>query len=115
MKQQRWGSIAAIASALAALAVHAPAGASAQLAEQKQCMGCHALKQDGAGPAFEKVGRFWKGRADAEKTLVEVIRRGSDARGAPHWNKARMPDDAERPRVSEAEARQLTRWILSQP
>ena len=46
--------------------------------------------------------------------LVATIRKGSSGTGGPHWNKATMPDQAERPTVSEAEAKQLVAWILRQ-
>ncbi len=36
------------------------------------------------------------------------------AAGGPHWGAAKMPNDAERPLVSEAEARQLANWIKNQ-
>lgn len=90
------------------------ATASPQLAESKQCFACHALATDGAGPAFKKIATFWRGRKDAEEALVRTIRQGSTATGGPHWNVATMPDQAERPRVSEAEAKQLAGWILAQ-
>ena len=67
-----------------------------------------------AGPAFQKIARVWKGRKDAEAMLVATIRKGSSGTGGPHWNKATMPDQAERPTVSEAEAKQLVAWILRQ-
>jgi cytochrome c len=40
--------------------------ANDRLAQDKQCMGCHALKQDGAALSFHKIATFWKGRQDAE-------------------------------------------------
>lgn len=87
--------------------------ADAALAQDKQCMGCHAMKQDGAGPSFEKIARNWRGRQDAESTLIKTIRMGSEGTGGPHWNKATMPDQAERPTVSVPEARKLALWILT--
>lgn len=101
---------------LAALAAafNLPALANQKLAESKQCFGCHALATDGAGPAFKKVATLWRGRKDAETMLVRTIQQGSSATGGPHWNKATMPDQAERPRVNEAEAKQLAKWILAQ-
>lgn len=101
---------------LAALAAtfSLPTLANQRLAESKQCFACHALATDGAGPAFKKVATFWRGRKDAEEKLVATIRQGSSATGGPHWNKATMPDQAERPRVSEAEAKRIARWILTQ-
>lgn len=107
--------VLAAAAALVSLAAsHGGAMASEKLAQDKQCMGCHAIKEDGAAPSFQKIARFWKGRQDAEASMVATIRRGSAATGGPHWNKATMPDQAERPLVSEAEAKTLAKWILTQ-
>lgn len=89
------------------------AWANPQLAEEKQCMQCHAIAKDGAGPAFQKIALLWKGNKDAENTLVSTIRKGSVDGGGRHWGVSKMPDDSERPLVSEDEARQLVKWILS--
>ncbi len=99
---------------LVALCLHGAASANDKLAQEKQCMGCHALKEDGAAPSFRKIAAFWKGRRDAEVSLVRTIQQGSSATGGPHWAKAKMPDQAERPFVSEAEAKLLARWVLAQ-
>jgi cytochrome c len=88
--------------------------ASEKLAQDKQCFGCHSTKPDGAAPSFQKIAQHWKGNKDAEAKLIATIRQGSTATGGPHWNKATMPDQAERPLVSEAEAKQLAKWVLSQ-
>lgn len=88
--------------------------ANQKLAEEKQCFGCHSIKTDGAGPSFQKIAQTWKGRKGAQAALVKTIRQGSAATGGPHWNKATMPDQSERPLVSDAEAKRLTRWILTQ-
>ncbi len=44
---------------VALLCVAAPpwAAASPALAEEKQCLGCHAMTTDGAGPSFQRIGR----------------------------------------------------------
>jgi len=101
-------------AAFAAAALHGAALADDKLVRDKQCLGCHAIKEDGAAPSFHKIAGFWKGRKDAEVMMVATIRKGSTATGGPHWNKATMPDQAERPLVSEAEAKQIARWILRQ-
>lgn len=101
-----------VLAALVALGGQGSALASEKLAQDKQCMGCHALKEDGAAPSFKKIATFWKGRKEAEASLVKTIQQGSSATGGPHWGKARMPDQAERPTVDEAEARLIARWIL---
>ena len=87
--------------------------ASEELAQDKQCFGCHTAKPDGAAPSFRKIAQHWKDDNDAESKLVEIIRQGSSASRGPHWNKATMPDQTERPLVSQAEAKQLVKWILS--
>jgi cytochrome c len=99
---------------LVALGLPGLALASDKLAQEKQCMGCHALKEDGAAPSFKKIAAFWKDRKDAEANLVRTIQQGSSATGGPHWAKARMPDQSERPMVNEAEAKLLARWVLAQ-
>lgn len=101
-------------AALVLLVLPGAAMANEKLVQDKQCMGCHALKEDGAAPSFQKIAKFWKGRGNAEVAMVATIRKGSAATGGPHWNKATMPDQSERPLVSEAEARQLAKWILKQ-
>jgi len=88
--------------------------ASPALAEEKQCLACHAMTADGAGPSFQRIGRAWRGHSEAEKMLARTIRRGSASTDGPHWNKATMPDTSERPLVNEVEARRLARWILEQ-
>jgi len=110
MKSSRMLAVAVVV----AWAFPGPAFASEKLVQEKQCLGCHALKQDGAAPAFQKIARFWKGRKDAEEMMVATIRRGSTATGGPHWNKATMPDQAERPLVNEADAKLIAKWILAQ-
>ncbi len=106
----------AVTFALVALALGAaaPAGASEKLAQEKQCMGCHAIDKDGAAPAFKNIAAKWKGKKGAESTLSITIRRGSKAAGGPHWGKATMPNTDERPQVSLAEGKKLAQWVLAQ-
>jgi cytochrome c len=102
----------AIATLLGACA---PALASEQLAQQKQCMQCHAVDRHVAGPSFQAIGAIYRTMENPLPRLVAVIRDGSTAHMGPLWDHARMPDTSERPQVSPAEARQLAQWILSQP
>ncbi len=88
--------------------------ASEKLAQDKQCFGCHTANPDGAGPSFQKIAQLRKGTKDAETKLVAIIRQGSAANTGPHWNKATMPDQSERPLVSKSEARKIAKWILTQ-
>lgn len=104
----------AIGALIGAMAACTPAFADANLVKEKQCMQCHAVNEDGAGPSFKKIATYWKGMKNAEKTLVATIRKGSGEPGLSHWGAARMPDDSERPLVSEADAKKMVKWILSQ-
>jgi cytochrome c len=106
--------IALILSIAIAAGLPAAVLANEKLAQDKQCFGCHTTKPDGAAPSFQKIAKLWKGNKDAEAKLVATIRQGSTATGGPHWNKATMPDQAERPLVSDAEAKQIAKWVLAQ-
>lgn len=100
--------------AAACLALPLQVSASEALAAEKQCMQCHKVKEDWAGPSFQRIAQKWKGRKDTVKQLTATIQRGSAATAGPHWGVARMPDGSERPRVSDAEARALIAWIMTQ-
>ena len=62
---------------------------------------------------FESIKAVYKRMKSPERKLVDVMRMGSGANLGPHWGKARMPDGSERPPISDREAKQLARWILS--
>lgn len=87
--------------------------ANEKLAEQKQCLQCHHMSESRAGPSFQQIAAKYKGSADGVKNMTAIIRKGSRATGGPHWGQATMPDTAERPEVSPAEARQLAAWIMN--
>jgi len=87
--------------------------ANAKLAEEKQCMQCHAIDKDTIGPSFQKIKAIYKGMKNPEAKLIDVMRNGSDAHLGPMSGRARMPDSSERPTLSDREAKQLARWILS--
>lgn len=106
-------SISIIAAVAVTLGFSAPVLANAELAEQKQCMQCHAVDRDTIGPSFQTIRSVYLRMKDPERKLIAVIREGNDANLGPHWGPARMPNASERPLVSEREARQLARWILS--
>lgn len=84
-------------------------GDTQQLAEEKQCLSCHARDDDTPrAPGFASIAAKY---ADGEMHdyLVEVVMTG----GEKHWGSAAMPEPGERPEVSEAEAEQLVDWILA--
>lgn len=92
---------------LIAGAMATPALASQQLAGAKNCMACHAAATKLVGPSYKDVAAKYSGQKDsADKLVTKIIKGGSGA-----WGVVPMPAN---PQVSEAEAKQLVAWILSQ-
>jgi cytochrome c len=85
----------------------------AKLAQEKQCMQCHAIDRDTIGPSFQKIKAIYQTMKNPQAKLIDVMRNGSDAHLGALTGRARMPDSSERPALSDREARQLARWILS--
>jgi cytochrome c len=84
------------------------AHASAELAKQRNCMTCHAVSNKIIGPSFKDVAAKYAGQKGAEEKLAQKILKGSSGVwGGP----AVMPANAQ---VSEAEAKTLVKWIMSQ-
>jgi len=88
--------IAAVAVASVALA--GAAQASEALAKDKGCLTCHALDKKKMGPGFKDVAATYKGKADAEATLVGKL---TAAKGHP------------KVKADEAEVKTLVKWILA--
>ena len=81
--------------------------ANADLAKAKNCMGCHAVATKLVGPAYKDVAAKYAGQKDAEAKLVQKVMKG----GSGVWGAVPMPAN---PQVTEAEARTLVKWVLSQ-
>jgi cytochrome c len=81
--------------------------ANADLAKSKNCMACHSVANKVVGPAFKDVAAKYAGQKDAEDKLVQKVLKG----GSGVWGAVPMPAN---PQVSEAEARTLVKWVLSQ-
>jgi cytochrome c len=92
--------------AVLALASNA-ALANADLAKAKNCMACHTVASKLIGPGFKEIAAKYAGQKDAEERLVKKVMKG----GSGVWGTAVMPAN---PQVSEAEARTLVKWVLSQ-
>jgi cytochrome c len=94
--------------ALAALsALSAPAFADQALATAKNCMACHAVDKKLVGPSYKDVAAKYAGQKDAVDRLAAKIQKG----GSGVWGPVPMPANAQ---VSEAEAKKLAAWVLSQ-
>lgn len=85
----------------------APAFANPQLAQQKNCMACHAVDKKVVGPAYKEVAAKYAGQKDAVDKLAQKITKG----GSGVWGAVPMPAN---PQVTDAEAKQLVQWVLQQ-
>ena len=95
-----------LATIVTACMLSAPAWASPELAQKKNCMACHAVAQKVIGPAFKDVAVKYAGQGDAVAKLSQKVMKG----GAGVWGAVPMPAN---PQVTEAEAKQLVQWILT--
>jgi len=96
-----------LASALVAMGICGQAFAQAELAKAKNCMACHGIDNKIVGPAYKDVAKKYAGQKDAEDKLTQKVLKG----GGGVWGAIPMPANSQ---VTEAEARQLVKWVLSQ-
>jgi cytochrome c len=98
-------SLTLVCAALGAALV-APAFASPELAQKKNCLACHAVDKKVIGPAYKEVAAKYAGQKDAADKLAQKILKG----GSGVWGAVPMPAN---PQVNEAEAKQLAAWVLT--
>jgi cytochrome c len=98
-------SVLILGATIASL-VSMPALASADLAQKKNCMACHAVDKKLIGPGYKEVAAKYAGQKDAADKLAQKIMKG----GSGVWGQVPMPAN---PQVSDAEAKQLAAWVLS--
>jgi len=91
-------SIVLAAVVAAGIAVSGAANASEALAKSSGCMTCHDMATKKMGPSFKDIAAKYKGKADAEKTLVANL---TAAKGHPAV------------KSSEADTTTLVKWILA--
>jgi cytochrome c len=84
-----------------------PALADLALATARNCMSCHHLDKKVVGPAYKDVAAKYRADKTAPARLATKIIEG----GGGAWGVVKMPSN---PQVSEAEAKKLATWILSQ-
>ena len=82
----------------AGVAVSGVANASEALAKSSGCMTCHDMAAKKMGPSFKDIAAKYKGKADAEKTIVANL---TAAKGHPAV------------KSSEADTVTLVKWILA--
>ena len=91
----------------AASAVPLPALADQALASSRNCMTCHAVDKKLLGPSFKEIAaKYASDRAAADRLAVKIVKGGGGV-----WGTSVMPAN---PQVSEAEAKKLAGWALSQ-
>lgn len=94
--------------ALAAAAVlAAPALADQALASARNCMACHAVDKKLVGPSYRDVAaRYASDKSAVDKLAAKIVKGGAGV-----WGPVPMPSN---PQVSEAEAKRLAAWVMSQ-
>ena len=95
----------ALLALIATCIVTAPALADQALADKKKCMACHTLSKKVVGPAYKDVAAKYAGQNVSAWLASKIISGGGGV-----WGVVPMPAN---PRVSQAEADELARWILS--
>ena len=85
---------------VASLSLIAAGAASAQeaLAKSSGCLNCHAVDTKKVGPGFKEVAAKYKGKADAEATLVAKLSAGKDHPAV---------------KASADDMKSLVKWVLS--
>jgi len=91
-------SVVIAAAVAAGLAFAGTASAQEALAKSSGCLNCHAVDTKKMGPAFKDVAAKYKGKADAEKTLVTKI---TTAAGHPQV------------KASSEDVTSVVKWVLS--
>ncbi len=101
MKRWVWVSVSAMALA------GNVAFASEELAKAKNCTTCHSTTARLVGPSFKEISARYAKQENIEDTLTQRVLKG----GGGVWGVVPMPANAQ---VSEAEARALVKWIMTQ-
>ena len=96
-----------LALSAAALLGATPAFADMALATSRNCMACHSVDKKVVGPAFKDVAAKYKGDKTAADRLAEKVMKG----GSGVWGVVPMPANTQ---VTDAEAKKLVAWVLSQ-
>jgi cytochrome c len=90
----------------AVAAIAGPALADQKLAQDKNCLACHAVDKKLVGPGFQDVAAKYAGQKDAADKLAVKIQKG----GSGVWGPVPMPANTQ---VNDAEAKKLATWVLS--
>jgi cytochrome c len=104
------GLAASLALAMSSAAYAAPDADAAQaLLKKNECTKCHSVDKDKKGPAYKKVAAKYKGKADAETSIVKAMTTSPKVKlddGTEEEHKAVKAD--------AAATKNLAQWILAQ-
>ena len=92
----KWIMMTALASI--GLAAAGISNAQEALAKSSGCLNCHAVDSKKIGPSYKEIAAKYKGKPDAESTLIAKISGGTD-----HPKVKASPDDV----------KSLVKWVLS--
>jgi len=96
-----------LAAAIIGLGLAGSAQADLALANARNCMSCHALDHKVVGPSYRDVAARYREDKSAPARLTAKVMAG----GGGVWGVVKMPSN---PQLSDAEARKLVAWVLSQ-
>jgi cytochrome c len=102
----------AIISALFMTATYAAgvdADAAKKLAKRNDCFKCHAVDKTKKGPSYKKIAAKYKGKADAEATLIKQITTSPKVKLEDGTEEDHKIIDTKDP----GEMKNLVNWILS--
>jgi len=86
------------------------AEAAVKLNKDSGCTKCHSIDKAKKGPAYQKTAAKYKGKADGEAKLVDLLTKSPKVKmddGTEEEHKAAATKDA-------AQVKNLAQWILSQ-
>ena len=101
-------AVALFAFSLPAAAVDADA--ALKLTKENGCTKCHAVDKDKKGPAYKTTAAKYKGKADGEAKVTDIITKSPKikmADGSEEEHKAVNTKDV-------AQVKNLVQWILAQ-
>lgn len=107
----RWGLLIGAGLVAAVPLAHAQsvdASAAEALMKKSGCMKCHSVGAKKEGPSFKETAAKYKGKADAEKTLVAHLTTNPKIKVD---GKEELHDSLKT--KNEAEVRNVVRYILS--
>jgi cytochrome c len=109
MKSVLVSAVVCAAFGLATPAFAADADAAQALLKKNECTKCHSVDKDKKGPSYKKVAGKYKGKADAEASIIKSMTSSPKVKlddGTEEEHKAIKAD--------AAATKNLAQWILTQ-